>query len=78
MKFISWLSLFAVLTSGTLVAEDALAATKKFRKRSEISSAERAIIYKSALNQCRKKYGARLHHVEVEYQYGRYFCYVEG
>jgi hypothetical protein len=79
MKAMSWISMAAILCAGLLVVDDAMAAgKKKFRKRSEISTEERAKIYKWALNKCRAKHGARLHHVEIEYAYGRYICFVEG
>jgi hypothetical protein len=55
----------------TLASGESLAAGKK---RSDYTKAQQKAFYEEALKWCRKKFGARLHEVKVDYAKGRYGC----
>ncbi len=52
------------------------AANSKSYKRSQFNKEQQAKIFKQALDACRKQYGDRLHHVQVDYAKGKTICYI--
>jgi Rad3-related DNA helicase len=55
--------------------DDAWSASKKSAKRSDYTKAQQKAFYDEALKICRKKFGAQLHEVKVDYSRNRYVCY---
>lgn len=48
---------------------------KKTYDRSSFTAEQKAKIYARAFADCRKKYGAQLHNVEINYKYNRVICW---
>jgi hypothetical protein len=67
--------LFAMSFAIVMAAASSDAYSKSY-KRSQFSKAEQAKIFAKALAGCRKKYGDRLHNVEVNYAKGYSTCYI--
>jgi hypothetical protein len=68
--------LAALMLSG--FAGEALAAKKKSPSNGAPTAEQRKKLHKLGLQNCRKKYGSRLHEVRIEKFYGRWstVCYV--
>jgi hypothetical protein len=62
--------------SCSLILTTSPEAFSKSFKRAQFTKAQQAEIFKRALAGCRKKYGDRLHNVEVNYSRGYSTCYI--
>jgi hypothetical protein len=68
-------SILLLLSLSICLATAADAKPKKSFNRADFTDAQKAEIYKRALESCRKTHGAQLHNVEVNYQYNRVICW---
>ncbi len=68
----TFLALGLSLAVGLAMAGDASAFKKK---RSDYTKAQQKEFFDYALKQCRKKFGAQLHEVKVNYGKNQYICY---
>ncbi len=64
---------FLALVFSPLSDADA-ASKKKQRSRADYTKAEQKKFFDDALGLCRKKFGARLHSVKVDYKKFQYVC----
>jgi hypothetical protein len=66
-------TLMALMLMLAIGAGDGIAATKK--KRSDFTKQQQKAFFDQALKLCRKKHGASLHDVKVDYTKGQYVCW---
>jgi hypothetical protein len=64
-----------VLAVGMISTAAAADKAKKAYNRSDFTDAQKAEIYARALADCRKRHGAQLHNVEINYKYNRVICW---
>jgi hypothetical protein len=62
------------LSLASLLIVDAGAAGKKQKSRSDYTKEQQQKFFADALGLCRKKFGARLHSVKVDYKKFQYVC----
>jgi hypothetical protein len=62
------------LSIASLLIVDAGAAGKKQKSRSDYTKEQQQKFFDDALGLCRKKFGARLHSVKVDYKKSQYVC----